>query len=80
MTGSEFDKGRSEDKKYHIVTKEGQDLLLRMSESKYYDDKKEEFEIIEKLSELDFEMSTAFKYGPCTQGVYMVLGWIKIIS
>ena len=46
------DKGWSTDKKYHIKTLSGEHLLLRLSSIEEYENKKKEFEIIEKLPQL----------------------------
>ncbi len=87
ITGSEkwetvefLDKGWSNDKKYHIITDIGHHLLLRISKPETYEGKRQEFEIIKKLSVLDFEMSKATDFGICNEGVYMLLGWIKGID
>lgn len=87
ITGSEkwetiefLDKGWSADKKYHIVTDAGHHLLLRISEPETYEGKQQEFEIIKKLSVLDFEMSKACDFGLCNEGVYMLLGWVQGID
>ena len=71
------EKGWSEDKKYHIITDVGEHLLLRVSNLETYDAKKREFEMIQTLSHLDFEMSKAYAFGVCQEGVYSLLGWIK---
>lgn len=71
------DKGWSDDQKYHIVTDSGEHLLLRVSDISAYEMKKQEFEIIRKLSGLGFEMSKAYDVGVCKEGVYMLLGWIQ---
>jgi len=51
------DKGWSTDKKYHIKTLSGEHLLLRLSSIEEYENKKKEFEIIEKYAKLGFRMS-----------------------
>jgi len=71
------EKGWSDDKKYHIITDKGNHLLLRNSDPITYEAKKEEFEIIQKLSLLEFEMSKAIDMGLCKEGVYMLLEWIQ---
>jgi aminoglycoside phosphotransferase (APT) family kinase protein len=71
------DKGWSEDKKYHIQTEAGDHLLLRISRAETYAVKKQEYEIIQKISALDFEMSIPYDLGLCEEGVYMVMAWIQ---
>lgn len=70
------EKGWSSDRKFHIITDTGDHLLLRLSDSSLYECKKQEFKIIQKLSQLGFEMSKAYAMGVCEEGVYMLLGWI----
>lgn len=71
------DRGWSDDKKYHIVTNEGRHHLLRISKKETFELKKHEFKIIQNLSVLDFEMTKAYDFGICSEGVYMLLGWIE---
>ncbi len=72
-------KGWSSDKKYQIRTKEGEELLLRVSDIELFDAKKKEFEIITKYSELGFNMSKPIEFGTCNEGrsVYMLLSWVE---
>ena len=72
-------KGWSDDTKYRIKTKSGDNLLLRISNSEKYTDKKNEYEIIKKFSELGFNMSLPVGFGSCNQGhnVYMLLSWVE---
>lgn len=70
-------KGWSRDKKFHIITDEDEHLLLRISDKGTYSVKKREFDIIRKISELDFHMSRPLDFGLCHQGVYMLLTWVE---
>ena len=72
-----IDKGWSDDKKYHIVTDDNRHLLLRISSEETYESKKQEYEIMKKLSSLNFEMSMPYGFGKCKAGVYMLLEWIE---
>ena len=69
------DKGWSTDKKYHIKTLSGEHLLLRLSSIEEYENKKKEFEIIEKYAKLGFQMSMPKEFGACNgnQNTYMLL-------
>lgn len=49
-------KGWSSDKKYHIRTKSGEELLLRVSDIEQLDNKKKEYEVILKYSKLGLMM------------------------
>ena len=73
------EKGWSSDKKYKIHTSEGEWLLLRLSDISQYDDKKKEYEVIEKYSRLGFPMSSPVEFGVCNGGdnVYMLLTWLE---
>ena len=71
--------GYSKDEKYHIITNANNNLLLRISDVKLYEQKIKEFEFIKQLNKLDFEMSKAIEIGKCNNGknVYMLLTWIE---
>ena len=73
------DKGWSNDKKYHIKTLSGEHLLLRLSSMEEYENKKKEFEIIEKYAKLGFQMSMPKEFGACNgnQNTYMLLTWLE---
>ena len=73
------DKGWSNDKKYHIKTLSGEHLLLRLSSIEEYENKKKEFEIIEKYAKLGFRMSMPREFGACNgnQNTYMLLTWLE---
>lgn len=72
-------KGWSSDKKYHIQTSDGRELLLRVSDISHYDVKKEEFNNMKALCKRDILMSYPLDFGVCNQGksVYILLSWIK---
>lgn len=71
-------KGWSDDRKYYIETESRQKLLLRISGAESYEQKKKEFDVIGKYSELGFEMSKPVDFGKCNgqQNVYMLLTWV----
>lgn len=73
------EKGWSDDKKYQIKTKSGDKLLLRISDISKYENKKKEYEIIEKYASLGFAMSMPIAFGVCNEdkNVYMLLSWIE---
>ncbi|MCH4889682.1 phosphotransferase family protein [Acidaminobacter sp. JC074] len=70
------DKGWSEDKKYHVITHEGDHLQLRISSRETYDSKLKEFEVLKEISKCGFDMSIPYDMGLCSQGTYMILKWI----
>lgn len=71
-------KGWSSDKKYKIITQNGEALLLRISPIEQFDEKKKEYEIVSKYSKLGFPMSEPIDFGVCNdnQNVYMLLTWL----
>ena len=74
-----IDKGWSTDKKYHIKTLSDEYLLLRLSNIEECDNKKKEFEIIEKYARLGFHMSMPKEFGVCNENrnTYMLLTWLE---
>ena len=75
----EVNKGWSEDKKFHIKTKDNKNLLLRICYVSQYEKKKKEFEIIKDLNKKSLNMSVAIDYGICNAGesVYSLYSWIN---
>lgn len=71
-------KGWSSDNKYFIKTKDGKDLLLRVSDIEQYSTKQKEYDIIKKYSKLGFNMSLPIDFGICNseKNVYMLLTWV----
>ena len=69
------DKGWSSDKKYYIETKDGSRLLLRISSRESYDNKKIEFEMMQKVEKMGIPMSKPLQFGLCDDGVYALFTW-----
>lgn len=69
-------KGWSNDKKYYAETKNGEKLLLRISE---YEHKKYEFEMMNRISESGIKMSKPIDFGICKdrKSVYQILTWCE---
>lgn len=74
-----INKGWSKDKKYYIENKNGDKLLLRISEFNFYDIKKREFEEMKEVYKLGINMSRPIDFGVCGDGkyVYLLLSWIE---
>lgn len=72
-------KGWSDDKKYLVTTGTGELLLLRISDIEQYEQKKKEYEIIRKYSELGITMSEPKEFGISSDGksVYMLLSYLE---
>ena len=77
-TIKKLNSGYSKDEKYHIITNTNENLLLRISDIKLYEQKIKEFKFIKQLNNLNFEMSKAIEIGKCNNGknVYMLLTWL----
>ena len=75
-------KGWSKDEKFHIVTQDGEQLLLRISDISLYDQKQAELEIVKKYSKLGFAMSYPLDFGICNdeKSCYMLLSYIEGID
>lgn len=70
-------KGWSSDKKYYVETKDGERLLLRVSDILEYEAKQHEFDIMKKMSATGMKMSFPISFGVCENGksVYQLLSW-----
>lgn len=70
-------KGWSGDKKYYVETRDGERLLLRISDISAYKDKQHEFDIMKKMSDAGIKMSLPVSFGVCENGksVYQLLTW-----
>ena len=79
LTCDKISKGWSSDEKYKINTADGQALLLRISDISAFEQKKKEYEIVEKYAKLGFEMSKPIDFGICNDGksCYMLLTYIE---
>ncbi|MDR0904730.1 MAG: phosphotransferase, partial [Oscillospiraceae bacterium] len=73
-----LNKGWSSDKKYYIETDGGERLLLRVADVAEYERKKNEFEMLKRVAELDVPASRPVDFGVCDDGksVYQLLTWI----
>jgi len=72
-------KGWSSDIKYLVTTDDDKKLLLRVSDIKYHDEKKIEYETIKKFSTSGIAMNQPVDFGVCNNGqnVYMLLTWVE---
>lgn len=75
-------KGWSEDKKFHIVTNDNRQLLLRISDISMIERKKDEFEVLKQLDDCDIQMTRPVGFGVCNDGksVYILLTWLDGID
>lgn len=70
-------KGWSEDKKYCVTTEDGTKYLLRVSSITRYETRKELFNMLLKVADLDIPMCKPIKFGTCAEGVYSLQTWIN---
>lgn len=72
-------RGWSADKKYLLTNSEGQKKLLRVSDISYLEEKRNEFNSLKKLEELQVPISRPFDFGIFNnkKQVWMLLSWIK---
>ncbi len=70
-------KGWSGDKKYYVETKDGERLLLRVSDISSYEAKQLAFDRMKKMSAAGIKMSLPLSFGVCENGksVYLLLSW-----
>lgn len=74
-----INKGWSSDKKYHVETDHGDEILLRISDISEYDSKKYEFDIMKRIAVTGINMSLPIDFGICNNGksVYQLLKWCE---
>ena len=74
----EIKKGWSHDKKYYIETVDNQKLLMRIADAKLYNNKKIEFEMMQRFYALGVPMSKPIDFGICkdNEHVYILHSWI----
>jgi len=74
-----INRGWSDDIKYYIETVDNQKLVLRISNIDKYEEKKKEYEVICKYTNLGFIMSEPVSFGVCNenQNVYRLLTWVE---
>lgn len=72
-----IDKGWSEDRKFRAVTAAGETYFLRISPMDRYEQRKLQFEHMEKVHALGVPMSDPVEFGTCAEGCYTLLRWIE---
>lgn len=76
MSKELIEKGWSGDKKYCAIDKNSNKFLLRVSPIGQYEQKKNEFELMQKIAMLDIPMCKPLEFGVSDEGVYSVQSWI----
>ena len=71
-------KGWSSDKKYMAIADNNEKVLVKVSDIKDFDNKKAEFEAVERISQLGIPMMMPLQFGTIDSKnlVYMVFSWI----
>ncbi|MDG5471445.1 phosphotransferase family protein [Jeotgalibacillus sp. ET6] len=74
-----INKGWSSDKKYYVETRSNEKRLLRISDQKEYDQKKNEFNMMKELSKDGLPISQPIDFGLCDEGrnVYSLFTWCE---
>lgn len=74
-----INKGWSQDKKYYIKHKDGQELLLRISSISNFAEKQQEYNNLCEISNININMSLPIDFGTCSNNtlVYMLLTWVS---
>lgn len=74
--------GWSQNMKYRVKDISGNDYILRVSDISVFDDKKQEYDNIVRLSQNDILMPKPIEFGVCNSGknVYMLLTWIDGVA
>lgn len=76
VTRIPIDKGWSGDRKYCVITEDGQKYLLRISSMERLERKSREFENMKIVAALGIPMCQPVEFGSCEEGVYAIHSWI----
>ena len=71
------DKGWSGDRKYCVLTDNGQKFLLRISPIDKLERRRGEYEKMQKVAQLGIPMCMPVEFGTCEEGVYSIQSWIE---
>ena len=71
-----IEKGWSSDKKYRAEDSGGAVYLLRITPAGKDANRREMFEMTERVAALGIPMSRPLHFGTCAEGTYSVYGWI----
>lgn len=77
MSMTPITKGWSGDKKYCVTVVDGDKYLLRISPIEKHDQKKVEFEVMQRVAALGVPMCQPIKFGICNEDVYSLQSWIE---
>ena len=74
---TKIEKGWSHEQKYKVTAEDGKHYLLRISPIEQYEEKKVEFEDMQKISAIGIPMCQPIEFGTCEEGVYSLQSWIE---
>lgn len=71
-------KGLSDDKKFYLETEDGQRFLARISECSKYERKRDEYELLQKVSKIGIPIPAPKGFGYCEDKskIYTLLSWV----
>ena len=73
-----LNKGFSGEQKYIITSNDGNKFLLRVSKMETYEEKKKQYELLQKVEKLNINSSKPICFGKLNEEeVYMVLSWVE---
>lgn len=73
-----IDKGWSVDEKYIMIDQDMHKTILRISPSDYFEKRKKQYKMLQKVSELDINTTKALDFGLLEDGsVYMIISFIE---
>lgn len=73
---NQLTKGFSKDKKYIIENDNGKKYILRISDISLIDKRKQQFEILQQLNDLDIYCSKPIEFGTLGDNCYTLLSWL----
>lgn len=73
-----LNKGFSGEQKYIITDKDNNKFLLRISKMETYEEKKKQYDLLQKVAKLNINSSKPISFGKLNdEEVYMVLSWVE---
>jgi len=74
---TKIEKGWSHEQKYKVTAEDGKHYLLRITPIERYEQKKAEFENMQRVSAMGVPMCQPIEFGTCDEGVYSLQSWIE---
>lgn len=78
ISAESLNKGFSGEQKYIITDKDNNKFLLRVSKMETYEEKKKQYDLLQKVAKLNINSSKPISFGKLNnEEVYMVLSWLE---